>query len=167
MKTTLEKYKHNTTGKFHVIKLMLDNIEKGGIDPTEGFGSIHETVLKITNSSKVKFQEYSKDILVVTKNKNDLIVKTNFTNLSSLRSLEIGGMEVTMLNFDRQHIYFVFLEDFKLSPIYLIGKLLSQLAIKMIFIEKITEEMKTIFAEEKIEIISSFEDTGLQASDKE
>lgn len=154
MKLVLEKYKHNTTGKFHVIKLMLENIEKGGIDPSQGFGSIHEVIVKMTNTSRDKFQEYSNDLLVILNNKNDLASVLGEDRMASLRSSFIGGVNVMKFNSNDCQLYFVILEEHNFNPVYIVGKLVSQLAIKKVFVGNSNDDLERIFKEERIEVLN-------------
>lgn len=150
----MEKFKHNTTGKFHNINLMVQNLEKGRVQPKEGYGAIHETVVTMINTSREQYRDYSGELLVIVKDKDEAIKLIGQERADRLKALTICEQNLSKESSSERAVYFWYVDKTSNRLIYWLGQITSQIPIRKILMNQIPTELYGILIDEKIEVDS-------------
>lgn len=124
---SLRNYKHDISGKFKDISSALSGMDEASFqDPAnnEVFHAIHEVLLKMIKTSRNTIAE--------NLNQSMTLVVTDGEANSELAKLQIQGVTVRYVLTADKVTYFLFLQENKGNPAFLLGKIYSVLPVKKI-----------------------------------
>lgn len=156
MSIPMEKFKHNTVGKFHNIKLMVENLESGKISPREGYGAIHEAMITMINTSRDQYHYYSDEVLVIVNSEEDVVRLIGEERYSRLRMIVICDQILYKDTTPEGRNYYWFTDRSSEKFIFWTGQIVGQLPIRKILTGFIPTELHTIFNVDKITVDTYF-----------
>lgn len=147
----LSKFKHDTIGKFHLIKMMVENIEKGAIAHSQGFMAIHELVVKMNFISKEQTRGHTQNVLILTSKNKTLAQLIGEELLTNLKQTKVSGVLLLAVSVNGQQFYI--LPEYDASEVkFILGKLITALPISEILIDEVMEGLINILDREKVSL---------------
>lgn len=144
---TIRNYKHDISGKFKDITTAINTLDEKSFeddDNNEIFHAVHEVLLKMVKTSRNTILENLKQEII-------LVVSDNEPNVS-LSKLQIEGVTIRYELMTKSTVYFLFLNENKGNPAFLLGNVFAVLPIK-----KIRNEVENKEIHRLIECLSSSE----------
>lgn len=131
-KMDMEKYKHDITGKFHLIKSTVDYVDTGKIPMIDGLTSIHEVLLKMNSTSKFYLENGLENILIIYNDKEHLQKSLSDLNSYTLRPILVDGIQIDYFIQKNYQFYFFKIQTESFDFLFKLGKVSALLPINAI-----------------------------------
>lgn len=152
MSSGFSKYKHDTVGKFHPIRKMVEYIESGTVNPAQGLMAIHELVAKMIFTSKEQTRGYCDCTLIVARDEDHLFKGLGGKCEGSLKPLKVAGTNIFATTMSDRQYYVLFSNEDLTKQAFLLGKIVSYLPISEVIMGEFSPELETAFIAENVRI---------------